>query len=269
MLLVGEGYEDGRYAERAAVECPCEAKNNATGRGSLPLSDTSIAEYFRRSSSYDRPATSCFPPARHPARQSARSRHTLFIVMKKETQKCDFPKIGSFGLLAMPVVPCCVCQDASKYKCPKCLARYCSVVCYKVHKEGEGCAAAEAAAGGSGSGSSSSAAAAAAAAKAAAPRWVPPPVGDEDDMPKITDDHRHLLDASSELRGALKSDELRALIKKVVSSPNPDYALKMEMDENPRLRQFADMTLLTAGLGTESDTSGCGGQVVFMEPEPT
>ena len=96
-----------------------------------------------------------------------------------------------------------------------------------------------------------------------------PPVDDEDYMPTITDDHHHLLDASSELRGALKSDELRALIKKVVSSPNPDYALKMEMDENPRLRQFADMTLLTAGLGAESDTSGCGGQVVFMEPEPT
>jgi hypothetical protein len=167
---------------------------------------------------------------------------------------------------AMPVVPCCVCAEASKYKCPKCYARYCSVVCYKVHKEGEGCAAAEAAAGGKGAGSS---AAAAAAAKAAAPRWVPPPVDDEDYMPTITDDHRHMLDASSELRGALKSDELRALIKKVVSSPNPDYALKMEMDENPRLRQFADMTLLTAGLGAESDTSGCGGQVVFMEPEPT
>ena len=85
----GEGYENRGYAERAAVERPRGKNNNATGRGSLPLSDTSIAEYFRRSSSYDRPATSCFPPARHPARQSAKSTHSLFIVglRKKENQK--------------------------------------------------------------------------------------------------------------------------------------------------------------------------------------
>ena len=31
---------------------------------------------------------------------------------------------------------CVVCQEASnKYKCPKCKAIYCSVKCYKVHKE--------------------------------------------------------------------------------------------------------------------------------------
>lgn len=31
---------------------------------------------------------------------------------------------------------CIVCQEATnKYKCPKCKAIYCSVMCYKVHKE--------------------------------------------------------------------------------------------------------------------------------------
>jgi hypothetical protein len=29
----------------------------------------------------------------------------------------------------------CLCGNPSKYKCPKCLVRYCSSACYTIHKE--------------------------------------------------------------------------------------------------------------------------------------
>lgn len=29
----------------------------------------------------------------------------------------------------------CLCGNPSKYKCPKCLARYCSSACYTIHKD--------------------------------------------------------------------------------------------------------------------------------------
>eukprot|EP00123_Amoebidium_parasiticum_P005282 comp16517_c0_seq1/m.14538 comp16517_c0_seq1/g.14538 ORF comp16517_c0_seq1/g.14538 comp16517_c0_seq1/m.14538 type:complete len:183 (-) comp16517_c0_seq1:143-691(-) len=35
-----------------------------------------------------------------------------------------------------PVVECGVCNtNPSKYKCPKCVLRYCSIACFKIHKE--------------------------------------------------------------------------------------------------------------------------------------
>lgn len=38
------------------------------------------------------------------------------------------------------IEPCEICTEIpSKYKCPVCRIKYCSVVCYKVHKETSGC----------------------------------------------------------------------------------------------------------------------------------
>ena len=30
---------------------------------------------------------------------------------------------------------CVICKEPAKYKCPKCLAFYCKVECFKIHKE--------------------------------------------------------------------------------------------------------------------------------------
>eukprot|EP01112_Ceratiomyxa_fruticulosa_P015034 TRINITY_DN4375_c0_g1_i2.p1 TRINITY_DN4375_c0_g1~~TRINITY_DN4375_c0_g1_i2.p1 ORF type:complete len:150 (-),score=34.18 TRINITY_DN4375_c0_g1_i2:144-593(-) len=132
---------------------------------------------------------------------------------------------------------CSICtKTASKYKCPNCEIRYCSVVCFKVHKE--------------------------------TPCIKPVVKPEEEKKPTQTnqeraeqqteDENRYIvtsedyecLRASSEVCGALKDSRLQAIIKEVDSCQND--AQKQQMiqklrESNPEFGDFVNLILKTIG----------------------
>ncbi|XAR61007.1 hypothetical protein NMG60_11034578 [Bertholletia excelsa] len=127
---------------------------------------------------------------------------------------------------------CRVCDEAqSKYKCPTCLVPYCSLVCFKKHKEIP-CVKPE---------SSSEA------------RWTADPVA-HIERPYYVDEpsealQQHQLESiasSSEIRDALKDEELQKLVYNIDCSPDAENELNKAM-ENEVFRLFTDKILSVIG----------------------
>ncbi|XP_022157884.1 zinc finger HIT domain-containing protein 3 isoform X1 [Momordica charantia] len=111
---------------------------------------------------------------------------------------------------------CQVCNEApSKYKCPLCLAPYCSLVCFKKHKE--------------------------------VPCVKPVSAGDQStapngslvDRPICVEDQSEVLEksqleaiaSSSEIRNTLNDESLQKLICAIGSSPDPETELDRAMED--------------------------------------
>ncbi|KAL8488302.1 hypothetical protein ACS0TY_024091 [Phlomoides rotata] len=125
---------------------------------------------------------------------------------------------------------CEVCEDAhSKYKCPTCLIAYCSLPCFKKHKE--------------------------------IPCQKVEPIKEEkacpsstknDDKPSYVDEESEVLQESqlqsvascNEIRSLVKNEKLQKLVYNIDSSADPESELDKAMEEEP-FRLFTQKILST------------------------
>ncbi|CAN1169753.1 Zinc finger HIT domain-containing protein 3 [Linum perenne] len=134
---------------------------------------------------------------------------------------------------------CQVCNESeSKYKCPSCLVPYCSLICFKKHKE-----------------IPCSKPVAKASLAVAATVQVDTPASELElrtERPLTVDDPSVVLDKSqmeslascSEITDALKDESLRKLILSIDSSPDPETELAKAM-RTDAFRILADKILST------------------------
>ncbi|KAJ0983902.1 hypothetical protein J5N97_002258 [Dioscorea zingiberensis] len=123
---------------------------------------------------------------------------------------------------------CEICKEAqSKYKCPSCLTPYCSVVCFRKHKENP-CQKSSPPLKSVGAESLTKAAEVLPerAYHVEEPSWV---LGKEQ-LESIVE--------SKEIRDSLQSKDLQNLIKSISSSKNPEN----ELDEAMKGQNFRDFT---------------------------
>uniref|UniRef100_A0A8C4ZJ86 Zinc finger HIT domain-containing protein 3 n=1 Tax=Gadus morhua TaxID=8049 RepID=A0A8C4ZJ86_GADMO len=107
---------------------------------------------------------------------------------------------------------CNVCRDEpSKYRCPTCQIRYCSLGCYKTHK---------------------------------VEPWNVDDIlqKEEDYIDKVPLQKLQLLSQSEELRGLLRNPHLRQLLRSIDSAANKDEMMKAAMQE-PLFVEFSDECL--------------------------
>ncbi|XP_068633601.1 zinc finger HIT domain-containing protein 3 [Battus philenor] len=120
-------------------------------------------------------------------------------------------------------MPCCHCKNDSKYKCPTCRQPYCSVACYKVHKETP-CAA-------------PSMSVLTADYKESQTIEYEFPTDDTVPVEKLK-----LLEYSTDLKQCLENPYVRELLKTLDESSCPDILIKEYMTE-PIFTEFADACL--------------------------
>ncbi|ORX73928.1 hypothetical protein DL89DRAFT_6737 [Linderina pennispora] len=128
---------------------------------------------------------------------------------------------------------CTVCHDAaSKYKCPKCLAGYCSVKCFKIHKS-EPCAV-----------------------PAPEPPKPTPKPQVSANIPEIDNEeeeekHRlkladlQKLSSSIHLKEQLQNPNLRTLIAAALSDPDPVAAIRSLRQQQPEFEALAQELIST------------------------
>ncbi|XP_057479812.1 uncharacterized protein LOC130767073 [Actinidia eriantha] len=125
---------------------------------------------------------------------------------------------------------CQVCDEAqSKYKCPACLIPYCSLICYKKHKEVP-CVKPE---------------------SSSEPKLTSGPASNVE-RPNLVDEPSELLQqwqlesiaSSSEIRDALKDEELQKLIRNIDCSPDAENEINKAMEVEV-FRIFTDKILST------------------------
>lgn len=171
--------------------------------------------------------------------------------------------------MAAAAAPCGVCKAApSKYKCPKCVLRYCGVACYGEHKvECEASRAVAAAAvasstaaagsssssGGGGAGGSGGRAATAALA----------PLSDDamEEEGLLPDATLARLTRDPELLTALRDPRLQRVLAAIDGARDRPEALKAaKRTEGKQFQEFLDRLLIALGVCER----GAGGEVVFV-----
>ncbi|XP_078480787.1 LOW QUALITY PROTEIN: zinc finger HIT domain-containing protein 3-like [Lampetra planeri] len=126
---------------------------------------------------------------------------------------------------------CNVCSEStSKYKCPACRVRYCSLQCYKTHKET--CLPVKPA----------PTVPEARDASLTEPWGVEDLLHEEDIIDKVALHRLQMLGHSKELRDLLRNPHLRQLLKSVDSSVDKQQAMKAAMQE-PLFAEFSDQCL--------------------------
>ncbi|KAL6564559.1 hypothetical protein OROMI_016009 [Orobanche minor] len=125
---------------------------------------------------------------------------------------------------------CEVCEKAlSKYKCPICLIPYCSLVCFKKHKEIP-CAKPE--------------------SFKEEKDYADPPTNDgkpcyvDDPSEVLQESHLQSVASSNEIRNSLKDEKLQKLIYNIESSADPDDEFDKAM-EDESFRLFTEKILST------------------------
>ncbi|CAK6971824.1 zinc finger HIT domain-containing protein 3 [Scomber scombrus] len=118
---------------------------------------------------------------------------------------------------------CSVCAEHTpKYRCPACKIRYCSLGCYKRHKE----------------------------------PWSVEDLLHEDDVTdKVPLQRLQLLGQSKELRDLLCNPHLRQLLQSIDSSDTKDNAMRAAMQE-PLFGEFSDQCLKIVENQAQSVTNG-------------
>uniref|UniRef100_A0A1D1YUT3 Zinc finger HIT domain-containing protein 3 n=1 Tax=Anthurium amnicola TaxID=1678845 RepID=A0A1D1YUT3_9ARAE len=123
-----------------------------------------------------------------------------------------------------PPRPCGVCKAvASKYKCPSCLLPYCSMTCFKKHKEIP-CEALPP------------------SQKTVSVAFPKRPCQVDEESWVLRREQLQSLVNSHEIRDVLKNEELRNLICTIDCSEHPDDELEKAMKEQ-LLRGFTDQIL--------------------------
>ncbi|XP_021185441.3 zinc finger HIT domain-containing protein 3 [Helicoverpa armigera] len=117
---------------------------------------------------------------------------------------------------------CIQCEQISKYKCPVCRQPYCSVPCYKTHKQ-----------------------------TPCTPPDPPTPANESDDKEIEYDyptedtvpvEKLKLLEQSTELKKCLENPHVREILELLDKSPHPDEMMKEYMQE-PIFTEFVDACL--------------------------
>ncbi|KAL5792635.1 hypothetical protein ACOSP7_001229 [Xanthoceras sorbifolium] len=129
-----------------------------------------------------------------------------------------------------PARQCQVCNDAqSKYKCPSCLTPYCSLLCFKKHKEIP-CAKPEST-----------------EEKSIVPELpVEKPLPADEPSEVLQKVQLESIASSSEIRDALKDESLQKLISDIDGSPDAENALDKAMEVEV-FRIFTDKILSAIG----------------------
>lgn len=124
---------------------------------------------------------------------------------------------------------CLVCNEApSKYKCPSCLVPYCSLICFKKHKE-----------------TPCTKTASSEAKPIAAPvLLLERPYYVDGQSEVLQKSQLESIASSSEIRDVLKDGELQKLISSIISSSNAENELDKAM-ENEIFRIFSNKILST------------------------
>ncbi|KAH8973298.1 hypothetical protein BDL97_01G038800 [Sphagnum fallax] len=126
---------------------------------------------------------------------------------------------------------CGICNNAeSKYKCPCCLIPYCSVTCYRQHKEIP-CVKPEPAASSD---------------EKVVPDEQPPREFEENNESgwRLKRSQLQAVVESDDIRRMLRDQDLQSLIRKIDSAVNAEEELDKAM-EGPAFREFADKILAT------------------------
>ncbi|KAJ0044098.1 hypothetical protein NL108_006813 [Boleophthalmus pectinirostris] len=128
---------------------------------------------------------------------------------------------------------CSVCTEQTpKYRCPVCKIRYCSLVCYKKHKDS--CLPVPSPPAPTVPGST---------ATISADPWTADDLLHEDDIiDKVPMDQLQLLDQSKELQDLLCNPHLRQLLRSIDNAESKDQAMKAAMQE-PLFVEFSDCCL--------------------------
>ncbi|XP_068457374.1 zinc finger HIT domain-containing protein 3 [Clinocottus analis] len=138
---------------------------------------------------------------------------------------------------------CSVCSEHTpKYKCPACKIRYCSLGCYKQHKDT--CLPAEPPAQIDPE----------ASASFSSETWsVEDLLHEEDIVDKVPLERLKLLGESKELKELLINPHLRRLLRCIDSADSKDIAMKAAMQE-PLFVEFSDRCLKIVENGSQIDT---------------
>ncbi|XP_045773329.1 zinc finger HIT domain-containing protein 3 [Maniola jurtina] len=115
---------------------------------------------------------------------------------------------------------CIQCGKESKYKCPTCRESYCSVTCYKLHKEVP------------------------CSPPPQSPQETKEPIV-EFDFPTedtVSNEKLKLLEESKELRKCLENPHVREILEILDTAPHPDVLLNEYMQE-PIFTEFVDACL--------------------------
>lgn len=133
---------------------------------------------------------------------------------------------------------CSVCtQQTPKYKCPACKIRYCSLGCYKRHKDA--CLSVKQ--------PTSTVKESQAAVNTSTCEWSIEDLLHEDDLiDKVPVDKLQLLDHSKELQDVLRNPHLRQLLRTIDSADGKEDAMKAAMQE-PLFVEFSDCCLKIVG----------------------
>ncbi|XP_015239133.1 PREDICTED: zinc finger HIT domain-containing protein 3 isoform X2 [Cyprinodon variegatus] len=127
---------------------------------------------------------------------------------------------------------CSVCSEQTpKYRCPSCRIRYCSLGCYKKHKDT--CLPAE---------KPASQSPASKDAAGSEPWSVEDLLQEDDIIDKVPLQRLQSLSQSTELRDLLCNPHLRQLLRSVDDAESKDAAIKAAMQE-PLFVEFADECL--------------------------
>ncbi|KAI8512889.1 Zinc finger HIT domain-containing protein 3 [Branchiostoma belcheri] len=139
------------------------------------------------------------------------------------------------------MVTCEVCSEQPpKYRCPRCEVRYCSLTCFKLHKDNT-CGEREKLVQERRRIQQSEAAAAEDAGAVAMEMWDDGmDEGDEED--RVPLDRLQKLQDSEELRSLLCNPHLQRMIREVDSSDDPEVSMQRAMQE-PIFVEFADQCL--------------------------
>ena len=143
---------------------------------------------------------------------------------------------------------CAVCNESPfKYKCPNCKIAYCSVVCYKKHKEVP-CAKVEV----------SKPAPAGAGKKPFMSRYAKAAAFDEERTWKIRESQLAQLRGNTDICAALRDPVLQAKLVSIDNARDRDAALNKAIASDPRFKDFADNILVSIGAcerGADGDIS--------------
>uniref|UniRef100_A0A1I8P6Y3 Zinc finger HIT domain-containing protein 3 n=1 Tax=Stomoxys calcitrans TaxID=35570 RepID=A0A1I8P6Y3_STOCA len=135
---------------------------------------------------------------------------------------------------------CIVChEETNKYKCPKCTSPYCSVACYKLHKDSSDCLT-----------------------KLKETVAIPCLWQDEEEEPTLHDpfktedtvsiDKLKMLENSVHLKNLLCNPHLRNLLTEIDTAPYAWKAIRAAMHE-PLFLEFADECLRVVEPGAQED----------------
>ncbi|KAJ3106607.1 hypothetical protein HDU97_005972 [Phlyctochytrium planicorne] len=129
---------------------------------------------------------------------------------------------------------CGICTiNDSKYKCPGCFAPYCSVTCFKTHKETP-CAP-----------STTSTAEGTESSKKEKKENDGMPDFEAEELTKLNAKQLQALDGSDELTTKLKNKDLLKILKAIDGSEDPEALLEKAMRESGDFQDFANTALST------------------------